>query len=729
MQPALTEHQRPGENWIGRPDVEMMDRLKRTWHTWQTHPRQDFVRRRTMSRQARRCWWINQSDSGRKEVGVNGNPPFPWKGATDFRYRLVDQVINEDAAVLVSALTPGGLRVMPVQAGLDSSWASRMTALARWLLFSEMTEFQREANLLAEWMLEDGAAALMVYWDRRERLVPEVVTIGDLEQWQMELREALSQVGSADQVPGWLLEIADVTSMLQDPTREDDLIAIAKQWLAGGRYSLKDSQWRKIVHDLRIKGRAEIPKVEVYRNRPAIRAMLINEDVYFPPECTQPDDPELVFVREIFTSEYALRVAGQERGWDEKWLEAMVERGGASILPYPMVNEAIQTAQLLSDVEMYEVLTAFHRGLDENGIQRVYLTTFSPHLTDSETDQPMVAAHELLTYAHGRIPILVFTREVKSRLIEDSRGIGEVLRYNQDLLKRMTDAMQDRSDLAVLPPWYYPPGEKPVQWGPGVGIETARPDAFGFFRGPQYDFGSERQLDHLWQQTMRYAGRRLPDGSNEVQAIAMQRRMLNRWLTQWQEAVKMVLQLAQQFAPDTLVARVVGTDQGRPITMSREEIQGAFDVTFQWDPNVMDSDVLKQRLELMQVVLTMDASGRIDRSEATLAALEMIDPSLAERLLVPGESVSDKEVQDEKAVLSRLLVGVDEDIKPGQMYGLRMQVLQALLQTPGVQEALNRSEIAKELVAKRLKQLNFQVQQKEVNPLIGRLLGTKPAEV
>jgi len=62
-------------------------------------------------------------------------------------------------------------------------------------------------------------------------------------------------------------------------------------------------------------------------------------------------------------------------------------------------------------------------------------------------------------------------------------------------------------------------------------------------------------------------------------------------------------------------------------------------------------------------------------------------------------------------------------VKPdGQAYRLRLRTLEQLLQgNPLGQAAYNTNERIRGVIDKRMKQLRFQVQQREINPMIGRL--------
>ena len=98
----------------------------------------------------------------------------------------------------------------------------------------------------------------------------------------------------------------------------------------------------------------------------------------------------------------------------------------------------------------------------------------------------------------------MFERETRGRLLDDSRGYGEIAATWQQQIKTEWDSRIDLASIATLPPSYYPPGAPPDSWGPGVGIPTDRPDDYGFMRLKAMDkdfFADDVNLRNLIRDT------------------------------------------------------------------------------------------------------------------------------------------------------------------------------------------------------------------------------------
>jgi hypothetical protein len=374
---------------------------------------------------------------------------------------------------------------------------------------------------------------------------------------------------------------------------------------------------------------------------------------------------------------------------------------------------------------LYEVIHSYRRQSDENGVPGIFYTVFHNGMVGKRSSRRRgfsYASHGLLNYDHGQYPFVLFEAESRSRVVDDARGYGEVMATWQDGVKAEVDSRRDRSSIATLPPSYYPIGSAPDRWGPGVQVPTLRPEAYGFFRSPQWDPGSKETEQTLRTIADRWAGRLLPDQSNAMQAGNMTQDRADQWMEGHAEVDTQILQLAQQFMPDSFYFRIVGSEKGRSIHATRDEIQGEFDVAITYSTNDMLPQVIAEKLGLLEKAITLDAAGTIDRTEAVQVAFDMIDPNLGERLIRPAQAAYEAEVKDEADAFTQLSAGIPVDVKPGQNYQLRLQWLRQMLgQNKEAMAKYRDNEFFRELLDRRIKQLEFQVEQHTQNAMIGRL--------
>jgi hypothetical protein len=334
------------------------------------------------------------------------------------------------------------------------------------------------------------------------------------------------------------------------------------------------------------------------------------------------------------------------------------------------------------------------------------------------------AYHSILNYDHGDLPYTLITREQRSRLIEDQRGYGEIGRTWQNLIKGELDQRIDASSLKTFPPYFHPLGQAPSAWGPGVGIETNRPEGYGFFEGPAYNQGSLEIQKSVRENSDEYFGRVLADGRNQIGAAAIQQNLADKWMAGWGKIGSQSLQLMQQFGPDQIYYRVIGTDKARPLQTTRDEIQGQFDVAVSFNVQMLDSDYVKMFFEMTDKAMSWDVSGRVDRDEMVQIAFELWDPNLAERVMKPGEQAAEQEIADEQAVLTKLASGVPVDVKPGQAYQMRLDyVTNTVTKSKKLSEQYAKEEDVRELLDNHVKELQHQIEQQGVNKDYGRLGG------
>lgn len=639
--------------------------------------------------------WPGQDPSGRKLKSRLGKDPFPWDDSSDARVPLIDNYINEDVDTLLDALDAARLLAVPTESH-DMERANTVSNFVRWI-FLQMPELDEEAELLANYVCERGLGVLGVFWKRETQLARKTVKLEELKP--------------------------EFTEVLRDPTREDDAVALAQQALP----DLDKKDARRVVKELRESGTTEYTEPYLAENRPAFVALCPGEDFFAPADVTNLQKARVLFYREFLTKS-ALEDGETAYQWDGAWTKEVAARakGLASSFNYNAARTVSsadrQTFSGLDTRELYEVVHAFEKRCGPDGVPGIYYTVFCPHVTTDEKGKDFAGVRDLLNYAHGKQPFVAFPRERFNRRLDSARGYGEVAFTLQQQVKVEWDARVDRASIATVPPLLHPVGRAPTRWGPAVRVPYVRPSEVGFADIPKYDPGSREVEGSIRDMADQYFGR-VVEGRDPYYARARKQRMVTRWLKCWREAIGQMFALCQQFMPEEFWFRVVGSAKAQPLHASREEIQGRFDINLSWNVLNHEPELLQAKLDLLLKLLGADVNGVVDRTELMTVIFEYLDPNLGERLLQPMESASQREVDDEKTVFARMMTGQDEDVKPeGQAYQLRAKVLDQILQTnPLAQQAYQGNERIKAVIDKRVKQLKFQIQQRTVNPMIGRL--------
>ncbi len=673
-----------------------------------------IFRRQRLNYDARNCLWKHQSEDGRKWTADNGKDPFPWPGSSDARVRLTELYINQDVAVCMVAYR----RMRTVVSGTelnDFGQANRLTNVLRWMKYTQIKESFDEHEYFANILFETGCAVMKTVWCRQFQLGREVIDLETLRGFAMQTEAAggLMELGENDE------KLIDLPSLVMDPNTE----AAAAEALAVLYPDVRKNKLRQVVSGLREEGAAEIIRPYLVTDRPVLRALVPNQDVFISPEATDINQAQ-IHERELLT-ETQLREKVRSHAWDKKFVEEMLktQKGRVSLEPGSMLMRGAGGVFMgsLQTERLFEVVHTTRRQADEDGVPGIFYTCFSPGLPK------LHALHSLLAYDHGEVPYIHTSREKRSRLLDESRGYGEIASTWQSQIKTEWDSRIDRSSIATLPPSYHPPGEPPDAWGPGVQVPTDRSDDYGFMEAPRYDVGSREVEESVRDFADEYFGRPHPEKIN-IYADALRQHMINRFLSGCVNVDVQMLQLMQQYMRDEFYFRIVGDAKGKPIRATREEIQGKFDVSITFDIENLDPERKAEKIDLMQKAIQMDTSGRVDRDEAMTILFELIDPSMGERLLRAPQDASQAEIDDEDSAFAKIFAGLNVDIRPGQAFQLRAQRLQSIMQTnPLAQLRYQRDEQFKEAVDRRLEQFNFQMQQQE-NAVTGRFLGTQTQE-
>lgn len=684
-----------------------------------------FTRQR-LNYNTRYCLWPNQSSDGKRWKAADGSREvWPWPGASDARVHLVDTYVLEDVALLKSAWRRNRIQVTGTESG-DTEFATRMTQLLRWLKYTQMREAPREMKLAANWALEYGSCVMGVFWDRREQLGYEEFDMESLVGQAMDAQMALSNGQLPPGVPPEMAqEVILLAQAVMDPAQED----IAAQLLAKRYPKAKAASVKRAVRQLREKGAAKLVNPYVRSERPCLVALLPNDEIFIAPEATDPQESRVFHRREVLT-EATLRERVQTHEWDPEFVEEVIQSQGGRIstttIGYAYRAKALTGTNVAStDLKhLFEVVHTMQRHPDEEGVPGIYYTVWHPGLCTRSTRrkrEELYGWHGLLGYHHGDYPYVLMERENRSRLLDQSRGYGEVAATWQSQLKAEWDSRVDRASISTLPPSFYPPGEPPAEWGPGAQVSTNRPDSYGFMAAPKWDPGSKEIELSIRAHSDRYFGRVLADQSNIVQAQALQQGLVDDWLEFWQRIDTQTLQLMQQFGPEELYFRVVGSEKARPLRATRDEIQGQFDVSITYNVRGQYPEEQTAMLGVVEKALTWDMAGLIDRSELLSFAFSMVDPNLAERVLRPANEASMAEVEDEAQAFAKISSGQDVPVKPGQAYELRLKYLEEMLkQNPTAQQRAKEDPHFAELVKKRVQRLQHQLEQFGVNAEIGR---------
>lgn len=698
---------------------------------------QSLFGRQKLNYDTRHCVWPGQSPDGRKwAVRGDAKDVWPWPGASDARVHLVDNYILEDSATLMTIWRRNKIICTPTESN-DQRDATQLTHLLRWLVYTQMKELAEEARLASNLFLERGSLVLNPVWVREMRLGYDEVDWDTVQSRAKEAAMMLMLQKAVGQMPGdWTEEQAygalELAQGLLDPAKDDRLTDLFLLWYP----DVTRTRALQAVRDLRETGHARFVRPYQFKNRPCVWTLAPNEDVFLPEDAPTIQQAQGIHQRELLT-EAALRERAVSSNYDPAWVNKVIEtqrgvvtndfqtRTNLRVRRQPGSGNLART----NTERLYEILHSYRQLADGEGVLGLYYTCWHAGLTKSSARRQndfTYAYHGLLNYDHGEYPFELVQRERKDRVLANARGYGEIASTWQNQIKSEWDMTIDAGSLNTNPPMRHLPGKPPEQWGPGAKVPGRRDDV-GFIDGPKMTQHSSEITTRIRDHADQYFGRKLETGRNARGADAIQQDMADVWMAGWGRCYTQVLQLEQQFGADEIYYRVIGSDKARPLHVSREEIQGAFDIGVSFNTRLLDAEYVETVFGFIDRALAWDIGGRIDRDELVQFGFDIVDPNLGERVIKPGQEASAAEIEDERTVLAKMASGVATDVKPGQAWELRAKTLeQSIRSSPKLMQQMQQDEQFREMVLERMKKLQHQVQQYTVNAETGRQ-GGKPA--
>lgn len=690
---------------------ELQDEFKRCT------PAATFWDRLTDNERTRYNIWEKQSPDGKKH-GTEDDPAKPWEGASDQRVFLADEIINDEVSLACTALWRTLLDVNGVGFEDDGDAAIARQVMTWFIQNVQEEELDREIELSAQFTKTYGWCVLHITWEREVALRSIEITLATLpvsEEMKQLLLDPAQEAESAEFIRSmYSVWVTDAVGTLLEETPE-----------------LSIAEAKRIGSDLRADGKAMVQVPYVCRNEPSIRALRPWVDVFIPEDVGDLQRSR-VYVRWYYRAE-ELDAKVVTDGWDEEWVEAAKKSKGKK-----SVWQTSQAANPLSRYESVieegndyiEVVFAYSRRINAQGLPAIYITVFSPHVTKSEhSQQDLVAQHGLLDYWHGKSPFVPVVGEWIARSITSSRGIPEIAGPMQRVEKVEEDSQIDRAALTTLPPRLIPPriiqDHRNLEYGPAAVVPTQRGEDPRFMTVPARDGVSDSIIVRNRIRADSYFGRL----TNEIPAPRAQVRQqfaVGKFLRAWGRAFRQQWALVQQYMPPKEWERVTNTP--KPV-FGPNDIGRGYDLMLATDVRDMDGEFAVKKLEAVsKYVLPEDAAGVIDRAKLVALKLRAIDPLLAKQLVVNQDQASQALFERVNMELASMFLGnpprlVENDPTSRQQLMFAQQVIQA---NPNYMQALQQGGRFAEALQNWADNRMQSVVQEE-NKQVGRL-GVKPME-
>ncbi len=658
----------------------------------------------------RYCVWPGQSDDGKKWSAnmPEGRQAFPWEGASDTRIPLSDQIVNDLTDTLSTAHARAQIRVAPVEA-TDAAAAQAATTLMRWVGARQEEALGREAELLAQYVSAYGHAVAFVGWEQRSALRTQRLRLDEIA--------AIAAQSSPDSV------LADLPQMVLDPLRELETAAL----LAASVPKLSQARARRVVRELRADGLAEFAVPYVCKNEPVVIALKPWEDVSFPPETIDLQRARVLFRRQFLT-EVELRSKVVDEEWSEAWVNQAVATAGKGSAWTDLASFASPSAGAYDRRDnLVEVVWAYTRQLGPDGVPGVYYTIFSPLVGQSgHGTGPDHAKHEMLDYAHGEYPFILFKREHVARRVEDSRGVPEVCATWQQELKAQRDSIFDATSFETLPPIQVTKRLGLAnKIGPAVQLPVTKPGDYEFMRPPARQPSTAFNLIEAVQlQADAYFGR--ANGKiAPIQTQLKQQRMVNEWLRCWGTIYRQMFRLCIQYYSPEELTRIVHAKETDGFSTDAAK----FDFQVRFNVAELDTDLVKERLAtISSAIVPLDVSGRIDRAKLVEYILRAVVPESAGDLLLDQQAAGQAVYNGVKNDVAQMLLGIEAtyaDASHDAGAPMKLQYAREIVAAnPKATNALQSDPLFADLMKRYVQNLEMGAAQQQ-NRQVGRI-GVKP---
>ncbi len=654
------------------------------------------------SDETRFATWNGQSRDGKKHAKDLGRQPFPWEGASDTRIRLADEVCSFMVNLSTSAIGRAALNVAGVEAS-DHKAASAVALYLRWQLSTLMQPgWEEELELHAEYAAQYGWSVLHVIWDRCYAQTPRTINLQSLS--------GFLGVNAPQQLDA-------LTAALED---EEEYIA---DLLVASNDGLTRTKALKHIREIVKDGETTFELPDMARNQAKIVALRPYHEILFPPETNDLQRARAIFRREYYTvAEIEEKATNGE--WDKDWVDEVKKTAGHSSQVWDQgLSPVLGSSERIEEkTNLIEVIHAYSRRVTDSGNPGIYMTVFSPYLEKDPRGNEIYAEHKLVTEAGDTYPFETFTREKVRRSPIESRGVSEIVKTWQAEYKAQSDMVFDRSSFDTLPPLKVPLryGQR-IKVGPGVQVSEQRPGDIGWMESPRR--GAELAftlMDHIQLRTDRYFGR--PNaGIPPVETQLRQQAYVHRWLRHMSSVIGRIWDLTQVFDTDERFAMVTGTDMPLPRDPKK------YNFTLHFDVRELDNEFVEKKLQaISQFVLPEDTMGIVDRTKLIRKKLQVIDPTLADELVIEQAEASQQMFDEMNSQVALMSLGNQPNfVESDPSAGIKMQFVQQIIQNnPKYQKQMQEDEQFAQLVQQFAQNLQMSITQQQ-NAQIGRI-GVNP---
>jgi len=666
------------------PDISILQQVYATT----VNDLEEWRQQRQLDYNARRNIWAGKSDDFRKhKVNSETGKVFPFEGAADHEVYDIDDHIRANKCMAMNALRRATINATPVGHD-DTESAAIKSQYMRWNMETKMPGFYEQADLAIDNFLEKGCMITHQYWEVIDQKVRKKIKLSDV----------LALVGNDEN----LLMSGQADEVLSQHFVE--------------KYDIEPEKALEVIDELRLAGEAEVVATIELHNRPCMRALMPDEDVFFPPDTKDPQKAPYAFLDVTMTAEEVVSRGAKEE-WDEEFIEKAKELAQNNTQPqltdiYGHTREKF--LHEFNNNQTMRITYMYRRLVDNDGVAGVYCTVFARGVED------LYAKHFLQDYDHGDMPFVATPLERTDSRFYSARSFPEVGASAQQIVKAEQDGSIDNLSMRTLPPLLHPPGKPPVRWGPGVQEGVFRPDQYKYADIPAPVGDSYSMREEVRKMASKYFAR-ADQEADPTEIQNKQQDLVNRVMEHFKKVFIQIDALCTQFGDEIEYFQVVGANQmqqyrkGDP--SNRYDFWLDFDISTQDPANMVDR--VKGVAELAQM---LGVVGQYDNTKLFQIGASQLLPGAANQFILSDQAGQERAIEEERQAISQIMAGVPPNVREKDAHQLKMQYFQQWKQQPDIQQMLAANESLAERVQNYENQRMHQLQQQQ-NAVTGRLGG------
>lgn len=692
------------------PDIDAL--LEEYNRAWTQNP--SWLADLAIAEDIRYTRWAGQSSDGLKhqEILPEGQRAKPYDLAPDCRVPLADETINALVDLEYAAFWSARINVKPNHVSrLTAQQMAEWRAIVSWIIHGPLKESLIDTvEFAAQLTWSIGHCFLHPAWRKANGLRLQSLKLDQILQ--------LAQTAPEDSI------LQTVPALVMDPEMEQVAVELFQQLYP--HISVKRA--RQVVRDLRNEGEAYFPVPEVVENRPELSVLIPGIDLLAPVEMTDVQKSRIWFLRCFMVEADLLAMKNtpdEEERWSPEFVDACIEFTKGDVSD----GSAAQTRQDTNSQNI-EIIHAYVRGVDDDGVPGIYCTVLSPHLAKIPAHRrqgeggQLFGKHYLCDYAHGQYPLVVKRSEVVGRRPEDARGVPEVLATQQLQLKRQRDACAIYAELNTTPP-LKKKGQRasklPPELGPLGIINVTQSDEW-----EKLDLAGEPKVammieDKVRAESKEYYGIPLLDAPLSAGQQRRQR-FVNRSLMTWGVALWQLSVLTYQNLSPAELEELLG----RAPLLSADLLK-KHQLALWFDVRAMDNDWVKELVGQIIQLLSVDTGGVVDRSKLMGILLSYLDPTLADEVTMDKAGAAQAVFEKVREDVLQIMAGneaiyVENDPTAQMKQQFAMQIVKA---NPRYMTQIQNDQRTQMLAEKYMANLQHSYQETVLSKQQGRL-GVSP---